>query len=82
MSVKLTEEQTAILRSRSFRQGPGHSCAQWIAEECGQSYNTPWASSRLPGLMKRGLVERISPGWYQLTPEARALLAQERTDGR
>ena len=78
MSVKLTADQLAILQSRSFSQGDGYSTANWIAEECGHFYETSWASARIPGLIKRGLIERGSKGWYRLADAGRAAIEAHR----
>lgn len=81
--MKLGSEQERILRGltnrhRYGRAGDGKeegwATAQWLAEGCGHAYDTPWASSRLPGLIKRGLVERGARGYYRITDAGRAAL--------
>lgn len=76
--VKLTEKQRQILRHMAKEPGDGHLRAEWIAEGCGHFYDTIWASSALPALAKRGLVEKLGvPGWWVITTAGRAALAGE-----
>lgn len=75
--VKLTEDQRAILSymgGPTVKFGDPYVCASWIAESCGHYYDTPWASAKLPALVKRGLVVRGQRGWYAITPAGRAAL--------
>lgn len=78
----LTMAQREILQALANEPGDGDMCAEWIAEQCGHFYDTPWASGRLPALVRRALVQRLSKGWYRITPAGRAALSQgEREDG-
>ena len=53
--------------------------AKWVAESCGHFYDTPWCSKRLPGLIKRGYVERTGlRGYYRITELGRSALAQSK----
>lgn len=61
----LTDKQKAILRYLNTQ--PDGATANWIAEGCGHFYQTSWASSAMPTLVKRGLVNSPSRGWYVLT---------------
>lgn len=75
--MKLNENQRAILRYMARHKGAdGIVCANWIAECCGHAYDTPWASSKLPRLAKLGLVKKLAPGWWEITPAGRAALDQ------
>lgn len=71
----LNGDQLAILSLMAKEPGDGDLCAQWIAEGCGHAYDTPWASSRLPTLAKRGLITKLSPGWYRISDAGRALIS-------
>lgn len=71
---RLTPDQRKILRRMAQEPGDGHLTAQWIAEGCGHFYDTPWASARLPSLVKRGFAENLSRGWYVITDAGRAAL--------
>jgi hypothetical protein len=71
---RLTDDQRAILRVMARERGDGHMIAVWIAESCGHYYDTPWANSRLPSLIKRGLISRLGDGWYAITDAGRSLL--------
>lgn len=75
---KLTDAQQAILREMSShrRYEDGWATAQWIAESCGHYYDTPWVSSKLPNLIKRGFVERGIRGYYRITHAGRSALVQ------
>jgi restriction endonuclease Mrr len=75
----LTDDQSAILTEMADRQAykdrDGNvATAQQIAEGCDHWFETEWASSRLPGLIKRGLVERVSRGCYRITEAGRAAI--------
>ncbi|MFG1284430.1 hypothetical protein [Xanthobacter autotrophicus] len=70
---------TAFTNVRAFGRpgdgnGEGWATAVWVAEMCDHHYDTPWASSKLPGLIKRGLVEKGQRGWYRITDAGRRLL--------
>lgn len=71
----LTDDQVKILRYMASEPGEGPVRAWWVAEGCGHFYAPEWASRKLPGLVKRGLVERLTPGWYNLTVAGRAAAA-------
>lgn len=74
--MKLTEAQITILRemSNTRRYEDGWAMAQWIAESCGHAYDTPWVSGKLPGLIRRGFVERGIRGNYRLTDLGRSAI--------
>ena len=76
MGNRLTTAQRAILRdlTNKKRYPDGWACAEWITESCRHEF---FASTRLPTLIKRGLIERGERGWYRITPAGRAALAQE-----
>lgn len=76
MAEKLTGEQRQILDYMARTKDP-YVCANWIAECCGHFYETEWASKRLPGLFKRGLIEKGARGWYAITPAGRTVLSGE-----
>jgi DNA-binding PadR family transcriptional regulator len=79
--VKLTEAQQAILTdlAHPVRYGEdGYATAQWIAESCGHFYDTPWVSSKLPGLFNRGFIEKGGRGYYRITPAGHAALEQSK----
>jgi predicted transcriptional regulator len=75
-TTHLTEDQIKILTEmtdfRSYKNG--WAMAQWIAENCGHAYDTPWASSKLQGLIRRGFVERGGRGFYRITAAGRAAI--------
>ena len=77
--MKLTDDQRQILgEMANLRKYPADNpwaCANWIAEGCRHHYDTPWASARLPGLAKRGLIERGDRGWWKITAAGRAALS-------
>ena len=76
--TKLNDDQRAILTY--MNRWPGEpQYTQWIAEGCGHSYDTPWASGRLPGLAKRGLVEKTIPGCWRITDAGREALSLGKT---
>lgn len=75
MSEKLTPDQRQILTYMATTKDP-HVCANWIAESCDHFYDTQWASSKLPGLIKRGFVDRLDRGWYAITPAGRAAIGE------
>ena len=80
---RLTEAQKAILSALDHEPGDGWLTANNIAEMCGHFYNTPWASSKLPGLVRRGLIEKDGSGYYsRITSAGRAALQQEKETGR
>jgi predicted transcriptional regulator len=83
MSRKLTSDQTAILRDmiNDRRYEDGWATANWIAENCGHAYETSWASSKIPGLIKRGLIERGIRGYYRITTAGRSALAFAQREG-
>lgn len=71
--MKLTPEQRQMLDYMAKTKDP-YVCANWIAECCGHFYENEWASSRLPGLVKRGFVEKGARGWYAITAAGREAL--------
>ncbi|MFG1302669.1 hypothetical protein V5F34_00820 [Xanthobacter autotrophicus] len=74
----LTEAQEQILGYMAKWKGDdAWTCAMWIAEGCKHHYDTPWAGGKLPGLVKRGLVEKGARGWYRITDSGRHLLNKE-----
>jgi hypothetical protein len=68
----LNADQIKILTY--LRTQPEGACAQWIAEGCGHFYETGWASGRMPTLVRRELVNKLSPGWYQLSKAGHAAI--------
>ena len=69
--MQLRPEQDQIIRYMATQ--PEGVRVMWIAEGCGHFYDTQWAASRLPALVKRGLVAKQGlPGWYVLTDVGRA----------
>jgi len=77
--IKLTEHQRAVLtemaNSWRYPVSDGRwAMAQWVAEGAGHTYDTPWAASQLPGLIRRGLVERGTRGYYRITPAGLTVL--------
>ncbi len=77
MADKLNDEQRQILAYLARQKPPeNYHLAVWIAEGCGHYYDTAWASARLPGLLKRGLIERGGKGYYAITDAGRAALSQ------
>lgn len=74
--MKLPPDQATILRRAADEPGDGWLTAVWIAESCGHAYDTPWAASKLPGLAKRGLMERGGRGWWRITEAGRQALKE------
>ena len=71
--TKLTDDQRTILAYLN-RSPDDAQYTVWIAEGCGHAYDTPWASGRLPGLAKRGLIEKTIPGCWRITEAGREAL--------
>lgn len=57
----LTEMATA----QRYEQEP--VTAMWIAESSDHWFDTPWASSKLPTLIRRGFVEKVDRIHYRIT---------------
>lgn len=76
--ANLTAAQLQVLRdfTNSKRYEEGLATAQWVAESCGHAYDTPWATSNIAKLTKRGLVERVSRGVYRITSAGVAAIAK------
>lgn len=72
---KLTEAQQAILRTLAAERGEGWMLAAWIAERNGHFYDTPWASGKLPTLLRHRIIEKSGKGYYRITEAGRAALA-------
>jgi DNA-binding MarR family transcriptional regulator len=69
---QLTDDHLMILRYLSgFHGDDAWNMAQWVAERCGHAYDTPWASSRLRQLLRRGLVERGDGPYWRVTDAGR-----------
>lgn len=79
MGSKLTPDRIKILQVLASERGEGWCTAMWIAEDCDHFFDTPWASSKIPGLVKLGYVERGDRGWYRITDAGRLSL-QENTN--
>jgi hypothetical protein len=75
--ANLTDEQMQILAYMARTKTGEYETAVWIAEGCGHFYDTVWAAARLPGLIRRGLIERLSRGTYLITEAGRAALRGE-----
>lgn len=74
MARKLSEKQLQILRYMATQRDGAY--ALWIAEGCGNYYNTEWASSSLTTLRRRGFVECPTRGWYVLTEAGRSAIGR------
>jgi DNA-binding PadR family transcriptional regulator len=73
--AELTHGQREILSYLARQRDPeDYQTAVWIAEGCGHFYETAWASSKLPALLRRGLIQRGGKGYYAITPAGRAAL--------
>ncbi len=70
----LKDDHIQILRYLVAHEYEGVQDTVWIAEGCGHWYNTPWASSRLAILKKRGLVENRVRGSWSITDAGKAAL--------
>lgn len=81
MAERLTADQRKILTSLASEKGDGWCTAAWIAEDNDHWFDTPWASGKLPGLVKRGFVEKGARGWYRITPAGRAALTRNSETG-
>lgn len=79
---KLSPDHITILTymAREFRRNPANGFTRpvWIAESCGHAYDTGWASSRLPTLLRNGLIERGGlVGHYRITDAGIAALPEQ-----
>jgi hypothetical protein len=79
--VKLTDRRVQVLISLRDRVPPGTSgwsTSNWVAESCGHFYDSQWAGSQMPALVKAGYVEKGERGWYRITPAGIAALEANR----
>ena len=73
----MTPEQIIILRYLATVPGDdAWNLSVWVAEGCGHAFDTPWAGSRLPQLLRRGYVEKGGGGYWRITDAGRAALAE------